>query len=565
MEKYIRYKNHKTFISNDDWESFEILDRVSRESVEELNSDIVNEVKIRYEIGESKGKIIIDELKKIREMYHLPEQTGYGFEFEIFALSTINNIDYEYMNDNYKVEEGEDGKVDAIDWSHDTYFKVYQFKLGPFDSGDIITIKDNINEFLTNGEVTSHDSKNLNKFLKKHKDNITRSKKFEICVVSSNRVSSPYVEHIDSFKIFDMYFQNKLLPCDNKIELILEIPKNSSHLPNVSVLKLDGQNLYVYFDKAQKIINSFLKCEQINGNVDNLYKLFSDNVRKYLGDNKKMQETIDNDPTNFVRYNNGITITGEVDFRVNSSDIKVINPVINNGQQTFMNLVNNPHLSDDLNVLVIIKSNVDDSVKSKIAEYTNSQRNIKPIDLLSLNYKIREIQKYTYENTDFFLNIYSSGKNQFLMKAYDSFKIISIKEFLRCYFSCKNIKTAGSWKNAFTRMLNDVVNKGEINNIGINPSLKVFFDNLYQFHRNFYTTKDKKKKSEISICDLAILIIMNKYSKSFDEAYAIIHDFNEVNYKENLESGYLMPIYKKNDTYDEIIEYADCRLESVPC
>ena len=552
MKKFIRHSKNIILVSNDNWKTIDPLKRKISDAIQEEDNDKIFEAKIRFELGEYKGNIIIEELNKIREMFDIKPGAGYGEEFEIFAISVINNIDYIYSKENYIVSGNYDGMVDAIDWSHKDQFIVYQIKIGNFDTDNIAKIRENINTFKLNGDLLGKEFSHLNKFLKAHKSEITSEKSFKICVISSNKIHSSHVDHINSFEIFNVFFQNKMLPTKNGINLVLNLPTiGREKKANISILSDGDQPLYVYFDKAKNLINSFMKCKQINNDQKNIYKLFPDNVRKFMGYSKKIQDTIKNDPDNFVRYNNGITITGEVMFDFNSNELKIQNPVINNGQQTFLNLLKDSTLNDNLNILIIIKGNVDERIKSNIAQYTNEQKKVKSIDLLSLNYYIREIQKEIYNRGNYFIDIYSSGKREKIInKAYPPFHVITIKEFLRFYYSVNNIETSGRWKNTFSRMLD----KQDLSLLKICNHLEDYCKIISSYNRNLYLEKNKTKSAEIRICDLAIMEVMKLYNKSFEEAYEIIHDINMTKYYEYYKAGALLKIYKKDETYVNIIE-----------
>ena len=106
-----------------------------------------------------------------------------------------------------------------------------------------------------------------------------------------------------------------------------------------------------------------------------------------MGSSSNIEKTINEEPSNFVKYNNGVTITGKVTYMTGSESIKIKNPIINNGQQTIWNIVNHYPNIDQIDLLIIVKDEESTKVKSKISRYTNSQRNIKPIDLLKKKIK----------------------------------------------------------------------------------------------------------------------------------------------------------------------------------
>ena len=144
--------------------------------------------------------------------------------------------------------------------------------------------------------------------------------------------------------------------------------------------------------------------------------LLFDNVRGFLGQtsyNKNIQKSLKAEPENFFMFNNGLTIVTE-DLNVASRNGKqkflftLKKYQLVNGGQTLRSiyefLKNSRDLSKleklrDAQVLVrIFKVSAEDetgeTLKSNIAEYTNSQNAIKITDLKSIDYKQIQIENY---------------------------------------------------------------------------------------------------------------------------------------------------------------------------
>ena len=128
--------------------------------------------------------------------------------------------------------------------------------------------------------------------------------------------------------------------------------------------------------------------------------LFARNVRVYLGNqgvNKDIKETFENNPSEFVFSNNGVTILcDDLKHDPPAKELTIYNPRVVNGAQTLHSIRDVPHPSSEAMVMVrIIKvkplANADFAEKvrrrkeiiNKIAERTNYQNPIRKSDLVS--------------------------------------------------------------------------------------------------------------------------------------------------------------------------------------
>lgn len=354
----------------------------------------------------------------------------------------------------------------------------------------------------------------------------------------------------------EKYFENKIINQKNHLLLKLSIPKKTRSDDVTTFLIAQSKNgVYAYFISAEKLKKELLNCSGIK-NIENLHKFFSENVRGDLGPNKNMIHTIKANPKNFVKYNNGITIMGNVEYKEEIGLLTITNPIINNGQQTLWNLLTQETLKD-VEVLVIVKNDSKPSVKDKIARFTNEQRQIKPVDLYSLDENLRKIQIDLYHDKEFreemFLNINKSGKKQYdmLMKQiYSTESIIQVDEFCRLYFSTSD-NQIGKWKNNISNMIEHKLNESPSFDFAkakkICQIIKTFKVELKQL--------SKEEKNDLKAADLATMYIMYTDKKTFQEAFEIIKKINLANFYEvpiSQRKSKLIDLYKSDSIFNLI-------------
>lgn len=551
MKKFIRHQNNMIFVSDDNFKTFDTLYKESIDAIEETNHDTITQVKLRYMLPEKKANIIIKELKAIRKQFNLEKKDGYGSSFEIFAISVLYNLDYQETYDNFIVTGNNDGKVDAIYW----YGKeciLYQIKLGTCDGEIKNIINKNHLEFLRDNTITEKNTSDLLKFYQNHSNEI-KEKNFKIKTISQNLKNQA---NISPLEIMEKYFENKIINQKNHLLLKLSIPKKTRSDDVTTFLIAQSKNgVYAYFISAEKLKKELLNCSGIK-NIENLHKFFSENVRGDLGPNKNMIHTIKANPKNFVKYNNGITIMGNVEYKEEIGLLTITNPIINNGQQTLWNLLTQETLKD-VEVLVIVKNDSKPSVKDKIARFTNEQRQIKPVDLYSLDENLRKIQIDLYQDKEFreemFLNINKSGKKQYdlLMKQiYSSESIIQVDEFCRLYFSTSD-NQIGKWKNNISNMIEHKLNESPSFDLAkakkICQIIKTFKVELKQL--------SKEEKNDLKAADLATMYIMYTAKKTFQEAFEIIKKINLANFYEvpiSQRKSKLIDLYKSDSIFNLI-------------
>lgn len=247
---------------------------------------------------------------------------------------------------------------------------------------------------------------------------------------------------------------------------------------------------------------------------------------------------------------------GNVEYKEEIGLLTITNPIINNGQQTLWNLLTQETLKD-VEVLVIVKNDSKPSVKDKIARFTNEQRQIKPVDLYSLDENLRKIQIDLYHDKEFreemFLNINKSGKKQYdmLMKQiYSTESIIQVDEFCRLYFSTSD-NQIGKWKNNISNMIEHKLNESPSFDFAkakkICQIIKTFKVELKQL--------SKEEKNDLKAADLATMYIMYTDKKTFQEAFEIIKKINLANFYEvpiSQRKSKLIDLYKSDSIFNLI-------------
>lgn len=558
--KYIRYTHNYYIITNDNWKTFEKVKEKSGEYVLENNLDIQYEVRLMLELGITKAKVIIDEYKKIRELlfkmtHKCTVQDGYGFAFEVFAISAIHNYNYETVIDKYIVHGDNDGSIDAIVYdSNDDTVYVYQIKIG--DIPDTAYDDMNYSYYLCmNNHEVPFNGKDLYNFIEK-KRLVLENKKIKFRTISSN---SKKEFNIPTKDVYEMFVCNKLLPLNNN--LILNILKPTIKQDGVIYknVAFDGKGNYTFYLCAKQLIQSLLEALSIH-DMKNLQtvdfsRYFYDNVRGEMGVNPKMRSTIINEPEEFVNYNVGIDITGEVHDL--SGTLQIRNPIINNGQQTIMNLVKTNQNLDKIKICVHVKNETRLDVKSNISRYTNEQCAVKAVDILSINYFVRELQREIFKDGEYFLNINSTGVREnydLINSLYSENKIIALSDFLKLYFSVINSKNLGNWKNTFNQKIQEI----DINqSFDFNLALKVC-KSISMFEEYLNSINNKKEKDDLRNADLAFMYLLCKENLSLLQARKVIDYINKDVFIEKNYSK-LIDVYKSSAIY-KTINYALAKL-----
>ncbi len=290
------------------------------------------------------------------------------------------------------------------------------------------------------------------------------------------------------------------------------------------------------------------------------YAALYENVRGFLGEtkyNKNIYKTLQEEPTKFFMYNNGVTITADnIDVaEINGGrfvKLDINNMQVVNGGQTlrtihFFKEKNHENLENFLSrgeVLVrIFKTGNNADLTSKIAEFTNSQNSISEINLKSLAYEQIQIEQYL--NDCGIIYARKSGDTGIFDREYRH--KISLEKFAQILFS-KNgnpDKATNQKKRIFDKYYQETF----ITNFEIEQSDKLvdrYYEvkNIYREHFEHYelneqkvfymlyldgsTTKNDKEKIEL------IEDALNSYRKGED--ISPVRKMSQKGFKEYLDS-----------------------------
>ena len=134
------------------------------------------------------------------------------------------------------------------------------------------------------------------------------------------------------------------------------------------------------------VVSAFDLAELVEKNE---HYIFESNIRKHLGGkgsiNKKISNTLEDDPHNFFEWNNGITITVD-DVSIKNNELFLKGAQIVNGAQTSKSILDKKKKANNVNaeVLVTVIKTKDEEHQRKITKYRNSQNAVKGKDYVSL-------------------------------------------------------------------------------------------------------------------------------------------------------------------------------------
>lgn len=460
MKKYIRFKNNVFLTTDNDWKTVKKETQLDKTYNEETNQDNIFIARNKFELGNEKFDIIINELNKIRKILNdsnvYNNEDGFGLAFEVFSMAVLFNFSYTKVIKENLIIGGKDGKVDAIIFLENEC-RVFQIKQGVIPSDSLTTARENINEFINYGKITSANSGDLLKFCQKHSHELTDCE-IKYYSISTNST----INNISPKFIFQKFIESITIPASNnniKLSFIIEKRKGPQGHEERNFCELNKTEYFIFIS-AKNLLKSI---KEETENFNNLETLFDLNVRGFKGKNKKMSETLKNTPKLFCLFNNGLSLLGKV--VISDTKISINHCFFVNGQQTLFNLINAEKEGIDLSSVYLplfIKDITEQEDKQAIAKFNNSQTPIKSLDLLSLDEKIRNIQKtifeksYNEEKDKFYLNIYSSGKKSFLQMAKKLFgenSIIKLLDFLRLNSTINTPSLLGKWKNTPTKCI----------------------------------------------------------------------------------------------------------------
>lgn len=184
-----------------------------------------------------------------------------------------------------------------------------------------------------------------------------------------NTYGSINIENINSIK-FKKYCDEN----ENKYDAQINVLETCSFFGENEQISGIDSNSTVAVCRASELLKLLIS-------EDGLLRkgIFDDNVRDFQGEtsiNNEIHETIEKTPTNFVLYNNGITIVCE-NIITNGKNLVIKNPRIVNGCQT-CNVIYNSRLDNQeklssVKVVLKIISTSDESIINKVVRGTNRQ------------------------------------------------------------------------------------------------------------------------------------------------------------------------------------------------
>lgn len=557
--RFVRYINNTYLVTNDDWLSQEKRKYITEKYELEENNDNIYKAKLVEEEGGKRAEIILEELRKIRSLLRTLKSIdkvndGFGTAFEVFAISALYNINYEETINKYIINGDLDGKIDAIYYGKTGEVHIYQIKLGDICDTAYDMMRKNYN--MCSIGQNPENGKDLYDFIVKN-INVLNDR---IPVYRSISKNSTKSTNNTPKQIYEKFFINRLLPKDNNgLTLYIRKPELSSGFNFQYNVSTDGNNNFFFYTKAQDLIDCLFKAIGVTSNnkekID-LSKYFYNNVRGKLPSNKRMEYTIENEPDNFIKYNNGINITGKVSDQENK--IKIENPVINNGQQTITTLIELNKNLDKVMLPVKITNETDKIIRGKISQFSNEQQKVKAIDMLSINSFIRDIQEVIingeYNGEKYFLEIYSTGEKEnesIIRKIYKDSNIISLLDFIKLYFSVENSKDLGAWKNSAILKVEET----DINSPFCKEKSFKVCNVIRKFDNYLNGIEDKIEKDNLKSADLAFKYLLCRENLKESEAAFII---NEINRKYYYDTKYkrskLIDIYKSPTIINKIEE-----------
>ena len=371
-------------------------------------------------------------LEKISNRFKITKDEA----FEVFSISAILDRSFDEVYSSVLIKGSEDGGIDGIYFSEDygNYtMHVFQCKNSKkLKQNQIEKFKNDFKEVFVNGNKSNklHIS-SLEKSIEKYR-HLTTTGRIIICKLyfvyngqkddpkcSSNKVLTENFHCDKEFQIWDsndLYNKiTRLVQSLNKrkdVKFIFK-PANS----NVTSKK-DNQGLIsfsIYQVKAAIFrISAIQLCEllELEKKVNDTFeKIFSDNIRGFLGKdnltNEKIVETIYSDKNVYFPFlNNGITIIcNEFELPYNPQlgeyNLPTKNPVIVNGLQTtyilYQEFLKNKNILDDVFVTIRLYQTEDPELVELITDATNTQSAIGFRDKIS-NKKFNIFAKELFKN-----------------------------------------------------------------------------------------------------------------------------------------------------------------------
>ncbi len=182
-----------------------------------------------------------------------------------------------------------------------------------------------------------------------------------------------------------------------------------------SIIKTSGYKSWVLTISVEEIHSLVNKYED---------RLFRKNVRNFLGKsitNKKITTTLDQDPSNFWYYNNGITILcDKANIVMEKGYVRLENPQIVNGCQTVKSIQKfDGELKGEIMVRII--ESIDHEFVNFLTLYQNSSNPVRNRDLKS-NDPVQIRLKHEFQRQGYYYEIKRGEEYKTMAKKYPALK-----------------------------------------------------------------------------------------------------------------------------------------------
>ena len=370
-------------------------------------------------------------LDKIAEKFDINRDSA----FEIYSMAAILDKTFDEIYDDVIIKGSADGGIDGIYFDEQDGFyvmEVFQCKNSQkLTQNQLEKLKQDFAEVFEKGR---RDKPNTDGLMPKLDEYISITRKgYHIdhhlhFIFNGNVDDKKHAANKDLFESYNDPYGNFRIFDSNELDKCIEnliksdrrrkevkftfnaeksniSPKEPQALISFSILNVKAVNFRMKASELCELVDLEIKT---NGTE---YKLFSENIRGFLGYNKtnrKIKETLENasESIYFPFLNNGITILCD-EMQIPSNQqagqyiVPVVNPVIVNGLQT-TKVIHEIYKEDktkldDVYITVRLYETKDQNLVNKITEATNTQTSINFRDKIS-NKDFQKYVKILFEN-----------------------------------------------------------------------------------------------------------------------------------------------------------------------
>lgn len=408
-------------------------------------------------------KVFLDErIDRIAKSQEIDKPTAFlNYIYSVLFNRDIDDIDYEDI-----IEGSQEKQIDIIHISEENESSVTidiiqcKYENG-FSSNALVNLKNGINWVLKSPEESYSKIKNyslvakikeIRDILQKYYQSNIIINLYFITAGDKNSISEEFNQELKDLKKWEMDFRefnvhiwgaDELVGYINKIESKDKIINQKIRIiydvnrPSLIKTSIAGYKGVICSVKAKEIARIIKEDE--SGHI------FNKNIRRYLGDKKKVNQNIyrscsSNESELFWFLNNGVTmVCDDLDSAEIPDDphIKTKNLQIVNGCQTSITLYNamkNNVLRDDSTVLVRIYATEKEDAEfvDKITLSTNNQnqigvRDLKANDPIQIDLQKVFLERYKYH--------YERKVNEFIGMKIDSSKKISNEKIAQAFLA----------------------------------------------------------------------------------------------------------------------------------